>query len=52
MAQPENAAEASGQEHRYLTSEDIKDKTNTLSGMSMEELLAFEKEIDSQMKGH
>ena len=36
--------------HRYLTSEDIDDKTNPLSGMSMEELLALEKELDGKMK--
>ncbi len=36
--------------HRYLTSEDISDKTNPLSSMSMEELLAFEKELDGKMK--
>ena len=36
--------------HRYLTSEDISDKTNPLSSMSMEELLALEKELDSRMK--
>ena len=36
--------------HRYLTSEDISDKTNPLSGMSMEELLALEKELDGKMK--
>ena len=36
--------------HRYLTSEDISDKTNPLSSMSMEELLALEKELDGKMK--
>ena len=36
--------------HRYLTSEDISNKTNPLSGMSMEELLALEKELDGKMK--
>ncbi|MBR1438721.1 MAG: hypothetical protein IJ587_09320 [Synergistaceae bacterium] len=36
--------------HRYLTSEDISDKTNPLSSMSMEELLALEKEIDGKME--
>ena len=36
--------------HRYLTSEDISDKTNPLSSMSIEELLALEKEIDGKMK--
>ena len=35
---------------RYLTSEDIGDKTNPLSSMSMEELLALEKELDGKMK--
>ena len=37
--------------HRYLTSDDIESKTNPLSGMSMEELLALEKELDGKMKG-
>ena len=36
--------------HRYLTSEDIRNKTNPLSSMSMEELLALEKELDGKMK--
>ena len=36
--------------NRYLTSEDIRDKTNPLSSMSMEELLALEKELDGKMK--
>ncbi|MBQ3347195.1 MAG: hypothetical protein IJG39_08890, partial [Synergistaceae bacterium] len=37
-------------DNRYLTSEDISDKTNPLSSMSMEELLALEKELDGKMK--
>ncbi len=36
--------------HRYLTSADISNKTNPLSSMSMEELLALEKELDGKMK--
>ena len=36
--------------HRYLTSDDISNKTNPLSSMSMEELLALEKELDDKMK--
>ena len=36
--------------HRYLTSDDISNKTNPLSSMSMEELLALEKELDGKMK--
>lgn len=35
---------------RYLTSEDIKEKTDTLSGLSMEELLAMDEELETKMK--
>ena len=43
-------ATCTGRNNRYLTSEDISDKTNPLSSMSMEELLALEKELDDKMK--
>ena len=33
---------------RYLTSEDLKDKTNTLAHLSMEEILAMADELDKE----
>ena len=43
-------ATCTGDNNRYLTSEDISNKTNPLSNMSMEELLVLEKELDGKMK--